>query len=195
MNTHKRQLIHTRHTLKWSLHLKLPWGQYYAVIHCTQIREQVQIQNQMIQSMINMSLNNPEVMKGLLAMVKEQDAGTSRKRVSVVIAQISKVNNNYCFFIPLLLQTRRNSTAFVELQTELLKAQEQQRQETQQHFATQAEFQAAMKKQLEEQAKMQMMVNSLKGVERLWENGLDNLTERLHRSTRHAIAKGHPRVN
>ena len=58
----------------------------------------------------------------------------------------------------LLLQSRRSSTAFEELQSELLKAQEKQRLETQQHFATQAEFQAAMKQQLQEQAKMQMMV-------------------------------------
>ena len=58
------------------------------------------------------------------------------------------------------MQSRRGSTAFDELQAKLLLAQEQQRQETKKHFETQAEFQEYMRKQLEEQSKLQMMVYS-----------------------------------
>ena len=59
-----------------------------------------------------------------------------------------------------VLQRRRNSTAFADLQAKLLQAQEEQRQETMKHYETQTEFQEYMRRQLEEQSKQQMMVRT-----------------------------------
>lgn len=48
-----------------------------------QINQQEQIQQQIIQSMIGMSLNEPEVMKKLLALLKDQiTVGDSKRSVS-----------------------------------------------------------------------------------------------------------------
>ena len=57
---------------------------------------------------------------------------------------------------------RRESTAFQELESKLLLAQEQQRQETRKHFKNQEEFQEYMRNLMEEQSKSQMVVRKVK---------------------------------